>query len=340
METSLMSESITFQSETEAIEHYFTSGWTDGLPIILPTEKNVIEAISHSNRDPSEVVGMEPVKNRTITVEKIAINSVMAGCKPEYFPSVLASIEAVLEPEFNLHAITASTMGAAVLAVISGPEADKIGINGVTSVFGPGHRANATIGRAIRLTLINATGSRSGEIDKATLGHPGKYTWCMTENIVRSPFESLGIERGFSENQSSVTVFAGLSPIQVSNHSEKTPETILNSFSDALFAAGQNQGEIIIVFCPEHAKYLGAEGWTKVQVKDYLYDMATRSNDDWGQGSINPGPKPTGPEMTHSSIGPDSFTLMVAGGNAGAFSCVIPIWGGGSNSQSVSKLIG
>ena len=340
MEKTLISETLTFRSETEAMEHYIANGWTDGLPIILPTESNVLEAISHSHRDPSEVIGVEPVKNRTITIEKIAINAVMAGCKPEYFPSVLASIEAVLEPEFNLHAITASTMGAAVLAVISGPEAESIGVNGITSVFGPGHRANATIGRAIRLTLINATGSRSGEIDKATLGHPGKYTWCITENIARSPFEPLGIERGFTTNQSSVTVFAGLSPIQVSNHSEKNPENILNSFSDALFAAGPNQGEIIIVFCPEHAKYLGAEGWTKGQVKDYLFNMAVRSNEQWGQGSINPGPRPSGPKITHSSIGPESFTIMVAGGNAGAFSCVIPIWGGGSNSQSVSKLIG
>ena len=160
MKKTLISETLSFRTETEAMEHYFANGWTDGLPIILPTESNVLEAVSHSHRDPSEVIGAEPVKNRTITLEKIAINSVMAGGKPEYFPSVLASIEAVLEPEFNLHAITASTMGAAVLAIISGPEAENIGINGVTSVFGPGHRANAPIGRANRLTHINATGSR------------------------------------------------------------------------------------------------------------------------------------------------------------------------------------
>ena len=330
---------LRFPSEYEAIQAFIEKGWTDGMPIIPPTKLRVDRFIDYCGRKPDENLGVEPVKGRTITVQKVAINSVMAGCLPEYFPIVLASIEAVLEPEFNLHAITASTMGAGVLSVVNGPIAKEVSINGSTSVFGPGHRSNATIGRAIRLCLINTTGSKSGEIDKATLGHPGKYTWCITENVESSPWSSLGEDRGVANDSSSVTLFAGLSPTQVSNHSSTDPKTILNSFRDALFAAGPSQGEIVITLCPEHAKHLSDAGWGKIQVKDYLYEIAVRKDDEWGLGSIPPGPKPQGKSNTHSTESPDSFTILVAGGNAGAFSNVIPLWGGGSNSRSVTKRI-
>ncbi len=333
------SDELRFDSENQAVEAFIERGWTDGLPIIPPSLERVNSFLEYSGRDSEEPLGREPVKGRTVTVGKVAINSVMAGCLPQYFPVVLSAIEAALEPEFNLHGITASTMGAGILAVVNGPIAESVGINGSTSVFGPGHRANATIGRAIRLCIINATGSKSGEIDKATLGHAGKYTWCITENIEASPWSTLGEDRGFNKKSNVVTVFSGLSPTQVSNHSTQEPESILRSFKDALFAAGPSQGEIVITLCPEHTKHLSQAGWGKMQIRDYMYQMAVRTDDEWGSGSIPPGGTLKGLKLTHSAEAPDSYTIIVAGGFAGAFSSVIPLWGGGSNSQSVTKPI-
>ncbi|MDC0035416.1 hypothetical protein OAJ44_03535, partial [Chloroflexi bacterium] len=307
------------------------------LPINLPTENEVSKFLETVGKPREHLIGTEPVKGREITIEKVAINSVMAGCRPEYFPIILTAVQALVESKFNLHGITASTMGAGILTLVTGPIANEIGINGEVSLFGPGHIANAAIGRALRLIVINCTGSKSGEIDKATLGHAGKYTWCITENEAFRPWTNTGEDRGFLPNANTVSVFAGLSPIQVSNHSSQDPEDILRSFRDALFAAGPKQGEIVIIFCPEHIQSISRAGWTKNQVRDFLYDMAVRSNDEWGFGSIPPGPRPEGLEMTHSSLTPESFTLLVGGGAAGAFSCVIPLWASGIGSQSVTK---
>jgi len=335
--SSPISKTYSFSTLQQAGEYFLKQGWTDGLPINLPTEKEVSKFMDLSGKSNKDIIGIEPVKGREITMEKVAINSVMAGCKPEYFPIVLTAVEALVESKFNLHGITASTMGAGILTLVTGPIAKEIGLNGGISLFGPGHQANATIGRALRLVVINCTGSRSGEIDKATLGHAGKYTWCITENEDFRPWPNTGEDRGFSKNANTVSVFAGLSPIQVSNHSSQDPENILGSFRDALFAAGPNQGEIVIIFCPEHVQSFKKAGWTKNQIRDFLYEMAVRTNDEWGFGSIPPGPRPTGSEITHSALTPESFTLLVGGGAAGAFSCVIPLWAGGVGSQSVTK---
>ena len=174
MSSNTTSKTYSFQSPHDAAEYFLDQGWTDGLPINIPTETAVARFVEFSGRPGQDIIGVEPVKNREITLEKVAINAVMSGCKPEYFPVLLAAVEALLEPEFNLHGITASTMGAGILTVVSGPIAKDIGINGGISVFGPGHQANATIGRALRLFVINCTGSRSGEIDKATRKLGGK----------------------------------------------------------------------------------------------------------------------------------------------------------------------
>ena len=338
----LSSNSFEFETDSDVIEYFITKGWTDGLPIIPPTIQRVTKFLETVPNISSDVIGHEPVKNREITVEKIAINAVMAGCLPEYFPVILKTVESILEPDFDLHAITSSTMGAGILTVITGPIASQIKLHGGTSVFGPGHRANATIGRAVRLSVINTTGSNSSQIDKATLGHAGKYTWCITENP-NSPWTSLHEDRGFKPTDSTTSVFAGLSSIQVSNHHSQEPEKILRSFRDALFTIGPNQGEIVIILCPEHAAHISNSGWDKTQIKDYLYEISIRSNDDWNQGSYAPSASQGGvandTNLTNVALGPDTFTIMVAGGNAGAFSSVIPLWGGGSRSKSITKVI-
>lgn len=335
----LTSDLFEFDSAADVIEHYFRSGWTDGLPVVPPTPERVGEFLDYVARSPSEILGTEPTKGRVITVEKIAINAVMAGCLPEYFPVVLAAVEALVEPQFNLHAITVSTMGAAVLAVVNGQIANDLAMNSSVSVFGPGHRANATIGRAIRLAIINVTGALPGVLDKATLGHPGKYTWCIAEGEDVSPWEPLHVERGMDARSSAITLFAGLSATQVSNHTGNTPEAILTSFRDAMFSAGYGQGEVVVVLCPEHVGYLGGAGWSKADVKAFLHENAQRKIADWASaGHLSPdGVDPDTILATAQSE--DSITVLVVGGFAGAFSQVIPLWGGGSNSRSVCKEI-
>ena len=336
----LTSNRLEFDEATEVIEYYFEQGWTDGLPIVPPTVGRVRQFLDYAGRSPSEIVGAEPTKGRVITVEKVAINAVMAGCLPEYFPIVLAAIEAMSEPRFNLHAMTVSTMGAAVLMLVNGPIAREIGLNSGVSVFGPGNRANATIGRAIRLSVINVTGSVSGVLDKATLGHAGKYTWCVAEAEDVSPWEPLHVERGLSADQSAVTVFAGLSPTQVSNHLGHDPETILTSFGDGLFAAGPGQSEIVVVLCPEHVGYMRSFGWSKRQVKEYLFERSQRRVSEWvSAGGMSDGGDADADSLASVGRSADSFTVAVAGGAAGAFSAIIPLWGGGSNSQSVTRAI-
>ena len=335
----LTSNRFDFDDATEAIEFYFDQGWTDGLPVVPPTEERVRRFLDHAQRAPSEIVGTEPTKGRVITAEKVAINAVMAGCLPEYFPVVLAAVEAISEPQFNLHAITVSTMGAAVLAIVNGPVVTELELNSGVSVFGPGHRANATIGRALRLVISNVTGAVSGVLDKATLGHAGKYTWCMAEAAELSPWGPLHVGRGLSADQSGVTVFAGLSPIQVSNHASNSPESILNSFTDGMFAAGYAQSEIVVVLCPEHLGYIKSAGWSKTRLSETLFDITRRRKADW----MRAGAMPMGPdaedldEMVGVAASPESITVIVAGGAAGAFSAIIPLWGGGLNSRSVTK---
>ena len=331
-----------FDDWNEVVEEYMKRGWTDGLPIIPPTPDLVAEFLDAAGRSPSDILGTEPTKGRVITAEKVAVNSVMAGCKPEYFKIVLAAVEAMCDPQFNLHAVTASTQGSAVLAVVNGPIAGEVGLNSSISVFGPGHRANATIGRAIRLVIINATGSVSGEIDKATQGHAGKYTWCIAEDEDVSPWEPLQTDRGFSSEDSTVSIFAGLSSIQVDNHAFQRPEEILISFQDAMFAGGVgwNQGEVVVVLCPEHIGHLRRAGWSKERVKEFLHGAARRKISEWrSAGRFIRDSVGAADDYLHSVVSPEAITVMVAGGHAGAFSCVIPLWSGGTGSRSVTKLI-
>jgi hypothetical protein len=334
----LTSNRFQFSDASDAIEHYFEQGWTDGLPVVPPTAAKVEAFLNVVDRQPAEILGTEPVRGRVVTLEKVAINAVMAGCRPEYFPVVVATIEAMLEPQYNLHAVTASTMGAAQLLVVNGPIAKEIGLNSGVGVFGPGHRANATIGRAVRLTIINVTGAISGELDQATLGHAGKYTWCIAEAEDSSPWEPLHAGRGFLPEQSTVSVFSGLAPIQITSDAETSPEKVLKSIIDGLFVAGPGNAEIVVVLALENIGHIEAAGWTKQQVAQFLWEHSRRTADEWTEHGT-PIESPTSDDLIGVAQSPESITLVVAGGRAGGFSSVIPLWGGGSNSRSVTKAI-
>ena len=316
----LTSDRLEFDSYSDAVESYTSRGWTDGLPIIPPTPDRVRAFLERAGLSPAEILGAEPTKARVITAEKAAVNAVMAGCLPEHFIVVVEAVRAMAEPKFNLHAVSVSTMGAAILAVVNGPIAVELGMNSGVSVFGPGNRANATIGRAIRLIQINATGAVPGELDKATLGHAGKYTWCIAEAEAVSPWEPLHVERGFSASDSTVSIFAGISPIQ-SGASGETPESVLGSLGDALKVTGTGQQELVVILSPETLGHISAAGWSKHQVKSYLYEV---SKGGTGSGVVD---------------GPDGVTVVVAGGAAGGATAIVPLWGGGSNSQSVTRAI-
>lgn len=339
-ETRLASEPHEVSSAFEAIELYFERGWTDGLPVVPPTPEAVDEFLTAVSMPPDQVLGVEPVKGAVITAEKAAINTVMAGCRPEYMPVVVAAVEAITEDQFNLHGISVSTMGAGILAVLNGPLVQTLAINTAESVFGPGNRANATIGRAIRLIVSNVLATRAGDLDKATLGHPGKYAWCIGEKVSRSPWEPLHVARGFNHEENTVTVFAGLSGLQVGEHKANTPETLLNAFAGRLYALGESMQEVLVVFCPEHAQHLKDAGWSRRQVCEYLFEITKTSPPKLpianGAGERTSDGAATEPGALAS---PDAVVPIVAGGDGGGWSMVIPMWSGGARTRSVTKRI-
>ena len=325
-----------------AIEFYFEKGWTDGLPVVPPTEARVREFLERSGRAPDEVVGRLDARRRVVTAEKVAINAVMAGCMPEYTPVVMAVVAAMSEDQFNLHGISASTGGAAVLVIVHGPIAAALGLNSGVNIFGPGNRANATIGRAVRLVLMNCFGAQPGLLDKATVGHPGKYTYCIAEDEAGSPWEPLHVARGLAPEQSAVTVFAAEGPHQVYNESATTPERLLDTYAASLRDAGNlsgpRAGEYLVLIVPQHYRYIGAAGWTRGQVQGYLFEQARVTAADLeraGKAARRMEPGEAAPVVA----APDDFLVMAGGGSAGGMAAIVPPWLGKS-SRAVTRAIG
>lgn len=328
--TSLKSETFRFSDYEEAQEYYHQQGLTDGLPIVLPTSANVQAMLDAAGLQPSDVIATETVRGKTFIAEKVAINAVMAGCKPEYMPVVVACVEAMSETAFNFHANSTSTNGVGLMAVISGPIAKKLGINSSTVALGHGFRANATIGRALGLLKINVYGSVPHQMDKSTLGHPGKYTFCFAENDDVIPWEPLRVEKGFSEDASTVTLFASLAPLQVSTHNYSKPEDFLSVVSDAMRGLGLGHSEVTIVLSPEILAYVGTSGWSKKQIKEFIHEKTHRTGAEWNQWFRSDDPF-EGDDLNRllpvvSSS--DKITVVGAGGDAGAFASIIGSWGG------------
>ena len=204
----LQSEAFELPDAVEANEFYQDKGWTDGLPIVPPTEERVTACLQAAGISPDTIIGIERVRQRPLTAEKVVINAVMAGCLPAYMPVIVAILQAMCEEPFNLHGSTASTGGSAQFIVVNGPIRTALGMNATHNVLSTGNRANATIGRAIRLVLINLLGCVPGQLDRSTLGHPGKFSLCLAEDEEDSPWTPLAQERGISPGTSGVTVMA------------------------------------------------------------------------------------------------------------------------------------
>ena len=235
-ETGLAARRISLGDDEDEFEAAFERGWSDGLPVIPPTERRVLRMLTGTFRKPDEVVGLCPPNLAPLTVEKIAINAVMAGCKPEYLPLVLAAVEAALDPAFSMHGVLATTMFVGPVLVVNGPIRRQIGMNALGNALGQGNRANATIGRALQLIIRNVGGGRPREVDRATLGNPGKYTYCFAEDEEGSCWEPLSVDRGIAEGVSAVTVFAGFGLQGVVDQKSRDPESLSRSFAESLKA--------------------------------------------------------------------------------------------------------
>ncbi len=306
----------------DAVEYCYRQGWTDGLPVVPPTEEKVLRFVERSGRHPSEVIGVEPVRARVVTVEKVAINAVMAGCLPEYMPVVLAAAECMVQPEFNLHSSLASTSGFAPLLLVNGPVRGALGFASGHSIFGPAHdrRANATVGRAIRLMLLNVLDSRPGVLDRAVMGHPGKYSYCIAEDEESSPWEPLHVERGFAPEASTVTVATCLGPFQMDlQRIPRRPEPILERIAAGMLVFGPGQGEMLLLMPPEISSIFGEASWSKDMVRQFLFEKARKPAREWPL--INPNhtelPAVDGGEMVPVCSGPESVVIL-SGGGAGS----------------------
>lgn len=251
-------------------------GWTDGLPVIPPTPERVSRMIEYVGLEADHVIAELPPARGVATVEKIAINAVMAGCRPDYLPVVIGAVEALAQPQLNLLGIATTTNPVAPFVLINGPVRRQLDINGGRGALGSGWRANATIGRAVRLIMLNVGGAKPGEIDKATLGFPGKYTFCLGELEEESPWEPFHVERGFKPEDSVVTIIACQGTQSVAA-SYLTPDSILRMLGNAMTVWGTNSynkgdGNPTVILTPRHARIFDEAGWPKPRIKEWLFE--------------------------------------------------------------------
>ena len=273
-------ERFTFADEDEALETFHARRLTDGLPFVLPTAERVQAMIAGSGRQAGEVIAVVPPRWAEATVENIAINAVMAGCRPQYMPVLIAALQAAADPAFGLYSVQATTHPCAVMMLISGPIIDEFGLNFRHGSFGPGFRANASIGRAMRLVLMNVGGGIPGEGDQATHGSPAKFSYCVAENEAATPWEPFRVTRGFSKTDSTVTVFSGEGPHNINDHVCTSAETTLTVVADTMTTIGHNnagsviRGDVLVAFGPEHAHTIASGGMSKADVQKLLYERA------------------------------------------------------------------
>lgn len=341
-------------AEADAIEALYARGVTDGLPVVPPTRARVGRAIAESGRDGGELVGLVPPNYGRATVEKIAINAIMSGCRPEYLPVVIAAVEAVCDEAFDLHGVSATTNAASPLLIINGPIRAALEINCGAGVFGPGRRANATIGRAVRLVCVNVGGATPGVVSMSTLAHPGRYTYCIGEYQEASPWESLAVEHGFAPEQSTVAVLAADAPLGVYAQQSRTPEDLLTTIAASLAVVSHHKmthwGDTLVVLSPEHAKIVGDAGWKKADARRWLWERLQRPvrelvpGKDGGEGLPEHVLRKFKDPATDTTLipkfrAPENLKLVVAGGTAGRFSAIVPGWTFAKSSALVFRAI-
>jgi hypothetical protein len=321
-------------------EEMFERGWTDGLPVIPPTAERVEAMLG--GRDGGESLGLVPPAMGEATLERVAACAVLAGCRPAYFPVVAAAARAVLDPAFNLHGQAVTTQPAGQLVVVNGPVREAIGLNSGMGALGPGFRANLTIGRAVRLLVSLTGGAMPGAMDRATLGHMGKLGFCVAEDEEVSPWEPLHVERGFEPGQSVVTVIGSDAPLSISDHRSRAPEDLAYILAWAAASAWSTNWwplaePSVFVICPEHAQMFRGAGWTKQQLRRFMFDAVRKPAGQLRRGETTPVVHAAAPDaQVPKWASPDAIVLLVAGGEAGRYSAVLgPCTGMGS--QIVSR---
>ena len=308
----------------------YERGWSDGLPVVAPTEARVMRMLTGTDRDPQDIVAVIPPLLEEATVEQVAINAVMAGCRPEYLPVVLAAVEAACTDQFNMHGLLCTLWFSGPVVIVNGPIRQEIGMNTGKNALGQGNRANSTMGRALQLVVRNLGGGRPGVdgIDRSALGAPSKVGWCFAEDEENLPtgWPSLAVERGFEATDSTVTLFAGHGPSGAVDQTSRTPEALTRSLAGRLIATGHpdQPSEAMLVMTPEHQRVFADAGWTKQRFRDEL-DPLLMLDPSRALASIS-GDAPSGPIP---KFRPGSLMIVRAGGNAGAFSAIIEGWIGG-----------
>ncbi|HEX9409581.1 MAG TPA: hypothetical protein VGA23_08020 [Methylomirabilota bacterium] len=303
------------QPELDPLEALYARGVTDGLPVVPATTARVAAAVAASGRARDELIALVAPRLGRATVEKIAINAVMAGCRPEYLPAVIAGVEAICDPDFALVGVSGTTDAVALLLILNGPVRAALDVNSGAGAFGPGWRANATIGRAVRLVWQNIGGAAPGAISMSTFSQSGRYSYCIGENEEASPWEPLHVEHGFAAGESTVAAVAAEAPQVVANTQGRTGRDILSTIarSGIVIASDAHAGlgDTVLVIGPEHARTIAGDGWSKPDVRQFLWEeMRVR----------------VGGQMVAKLREPGNIRLVVAGGTAGRFSAWIPGW--------------
>jgi hypothetical protein len=339
----LRSRRIDLAELEDEIETAFDRGWSDGLPVVPPTPARVLRMLDGTTRAADEVVAVVPPDLVAATVEKIAVNAVMAGCKPDYLPVVLAAVEAACTDSFNMHGLLCTTFFSGPVMVVNGPIAAQIGMNSGVNCLGQGNRANATIGRALQLVVRNVGGGLPGGIDRATFGAPGKLTFCFAEDETGSPWESLAVERGFAPGASTVSLFPGHGPSAVVDQISRTPESLARSLAAKLRGVSHPKlviamGAMLIV-SPEHARVFAGAGWSKARLRTELEQLMMIDGDELvrGAGGIEEGmPAVLAAGRKLPKFLPGNLAIVHAGGSAGMFSAIIEGWVTGAKGSQLT----
>ena len=328
------------------MEALYDRGWTDGLPLVPPTETRVLRMLEGTSRAADEVVALVPPNLVECTVEKVAVNSVMAGCRPKYLPVVLAALEAICTDEFNMHGILATTMGVGPVLVVNGPIALEIGMNSGVNVLGHGNRANATIGRAVQLVVRNVGGGSPGGVDRATHGSMSKLGFCFAEDEVGSPWITLAEDRGFSRSQDVVTAFCGEGPRIVVDQKSRSADSLVRMLAEGLLASVSPRTVMgmdgLLVVSPEHMARFSDAGWDRQRFMEELGRHLVVEADGIlaGTGGIEEGLPTDLAGLALPKFRPGGLLVVHAGGPAGLFSAIIGGWlNGPMGSEPTSREI-
>jgi hypothetical protein len=340
----LAARKIEYAAGDDPVELAYARGWTDGLPVTPPSDERVLAMLKGTTRRPNEVVGRIPPFLAECTIEKVAINAVMAGCKPEYMPVLLAALEAALEPVFTLHGVLATTYFSSPVIIVNGPIAKRIGMNSGINVLGQGNRANATIGRALNLIVLNVGGGRPGDADRSTLGAPSKYTLCFAEDESDPEWEPLSVARGLPRGVSAVTLFQGHGPEAFVDQKSRTAEGLTRSFALSLMTMGHarltQSARVIVVLSPEHHAIYKEAGWNRKRIERALYEATIRPGSELvaGKDGVGEGIPASRAGEQVPKFHDDGIMVVRAGGPAGLFSAILPGWLAGRNKEELQPV--